>query len=717
MLRRTCGDLLLVAAVALGLILGIFDLVAWQIAIFVLIVVGVVVALSIWGTPWKPPEIVLRLIAAFLVGVLALIGFDVMLNVALKLVHLIHPLHDLRIPVWVGLILAVAVFTAAAGWYLHRLRFSGCAAVSSGAALAFLTVIVVPLVAGAVNAKTSPVSHPGPVPAKLSMLIVTDGSHHPRPAELPPTPALREFHVQYSVGVAEGNRVRWALVEGGSEREALLAAAEGSRRPTAESKPAAPGQSDSVLVLLVDGTDPVVASPAALPSRSSQPGEVRRRTRVAAAVAVAPETPTFALLQSTDPVRLQQWKRWRAGTPVSVQALESQSVTDAAFRLAVAAPESQAHYLLAVKYRPILLFDGKEEVPRPLSIDTLFEEGRVRLCRDEGLRTDCPSEPIRNPNELENGSTSLNLDLPDSEELQEQAWRDLRRVKAEAAPELARKAQLGRKAEASVPEGTPPAGTVETPPTGTRAAKPEPLGVGSTIYVHPLALERQHRKLLYLDYWWYLPENPVELGGGALCGAGLVIAGITCDNHQSDWEGMTVKLALGGAEPQLVALQYAQHDSVVRYRWQVLRRLWDRSHAVQRRVAGIDDAATRPLAFIARGTHATYPLPCGHCEQVRRWELGEEPHRGNLPWVGDYSSACGHSSCLQPLPTHTEGTEPASWNAYENPWGELDCFLVYYCDSGTPPKSPGQQARYRNPVHYDGSVGADGVFHPVAAGE
>jgi hypothetical protein len=694
------------AAVALGLY-GIFDeLLARWLPFAAVAVIAVVVGLSIRFGKRRGLAIVLHLLAAALVALVALVGFDVALNGVLKLVHHIHPLRDKRVPVWVGLILAVSVVIGAAGWYLHRLEFSNCVAIGSGAALAFLGVLVTPVVVGSLHAGTEPVLHPKLVASKLSMLIVTDGRHHPRPIQLQPIPALSEFTIRYSVGVAEGNGVRWTLVDSESEREAVLAAAEGSRRAGAEASPVAAGKTDSVLVVLVDGTDPVVTSPAKLPNQPSQPGEVQRWAQVAAAAtASAPETPTFALLQSTEPARLQQWKRWRAGTAVSVQALESQVVTDAAFRLAVSAPETQAYFLLAERYRPILLFDRKEEVPWPLSISAMFARGWVQLCRDEGVKTKCPGTAILNPDELENGSTSLKLHLSESEELQKLAQSELKRARAEAevAP------QLGGKAEASVPGATPPAARVEAPSPGTLAAAAASPVVASAIYVNPVA--RDHPRRLYLDYWWYLPENPVELGGGALCGAGLVIAGITCDNHQSDWEGMTVVLAMRGGEARPVAVQYAQHDGVVRYSWPVLQRRWSHSRNVQRRIAGIDAAESRPLAFSARGTHATYPLPCSDCGQVKNWALGEEPHRGNLPWAGDYSGACGHLSCLQLLPTRHQGSEPASWNAYENPWGELDCFLVYYCDSGTPPRAPGQQGRYQHPAHHNGEVGADGVYH------
>ena len=64
----------------------------------------------------------------------------------------------------------------------------------------------------------------------------------------------------------------------------------------------------------------------------------------------------------------------------------------------------------------------------------------------------------------------------------------------------------------------------------------------STIYVRPVRREVNGRQFLYLDYWWYLPDNPARAGKGAFCGAGLVIPGVSCFDHQSDWEGITVKL-------------------------------------------------------------------------------------------------------------------------------------------------------------------------------
>ena len=52
------------------------------------------------------------------------------------------------------------------------------------------------------------------------------------------------------------------------------------------------------------------------------------------------------------------------------------------------------------------------------------------------------------------------------------------------------------------------------------------------------------------------------------------------------------------------------------------------------------------------------------CRQVANNTLGEKPHRGQLPWMGTVTGACGTSSCLARLPTRRGGTESAVWNDF-----------------------------------------------------
>jgi len=672
--------------------------------------VGAAALLAVWRYSWRGVTLVLlRLIGAILVAFLAMVGVAVLLNLLLDLVHHIHPFRHLKVPIAVGLLIALTAFALAAYWYLRRAGWPINWSAAAAAGIAVVVVLVAPYLFGRFNSDTTQVADAHLVASQLDVLIVGDGSPHPAEPEPPPSPALGEFDVTYSVGYADGSQVRWTLLDGKDPAAALAALAEGRQRQPQAGQPTARPEADHVLLLYVDGTAPVVAEPAALPDVAAQADEVERWRAVAKSVTLQTERrlPTFALLQTTAKRRLDEWKRFAPpNRPVSVQALGSQTGVDAAVRLAIAAPTAQQDQALAMQYRPVLLFDRREPVPRPLSITALFNEKRVRLCDDRGLATSC-GEPITDPRLLESGGTHLRLDLPDADRLHREALADVgtgTTAAAEPAP------ATGAAAEATLPEGLVPSGTV--------APEDEQVASQSAIYVHPSSVTREGKELLYLDYWWYLPYNPVKLGGGALCGAGLVIAGVTCQNHESDWEGVTVVVDRTGKVPEPVAVQYAQHSNVVRFSWSLLRERWDHSQEVKSRIASLGDASSRPLVFVAVGTHASYPLPCGKgCRQFPDPGIPEEPHLGDLPWSGDDTSACGKSSCLQVLPTHEGGRQPALWNGYDGAWGEVDCFLTYYCDSGAPPTSPGNQRRYRHPTWFDGYAGTDWHFHDAPSAE
>ncbi len=642
-----------VAALTCGLI-GIFYAVSTPIGI----AVAVVAALLLWPKAWPRLDLFLvHMAGAVMVAVLVLAGLNFLAYQG-GLRHL---------PIGLGLLWALGVFGLVAFWYLRKAGWRKKASAWLAAALAIGLILVVPWLFEKEDADPVPVAKQ--VPSRLDVAIVGDGRRHSDPVELPPPPTLGKFKVRYSVGFARGEEVEWTLLEASDPQAALDALARGDAAPVQRGAPAPPPETDSVLLLLVDGTKPVSLDPAALADReTSQAGEVGRWQRIAAAA--APGTPAFALLQTADEKRLEEWEAFGpTGSVVSIQDLGSQSVTDAAVQLAVSSPSSPVDLGLATAFRPILLFDNEEPVPWPHSIDGLFAEGRVKLCRDE-LTTDC-GDALRDASELENGGTHLQLETRDADELRSLAKRELK----------AQEGKLPPPREPTVP-GAPP-------------------GSDSTIYVHPVSIARDGELLLYLDYWWYLPENPVGVGGGIICGAGFVIAGVTCLSHQSDWEGMTVVVDRSGEEPKIRAVHYAQHDSVVRYDWGELRTRWEKSPRLRKLTARIDDASTRPLAFVAKGTHATYPFPCfGDCEQTTHSELDEDSHDGGFGWVGNDTAACRASICLQTFPTRARGAEPALWNAYEGPWGKRSCLLAY-CDSGSPPTAPGQQGRFEDPTRYD----------------
>ncbi len=602
--------------------------------------VAVVVGLALW--PKRLPRLdllVLNLTIAILVAALAVVGANVL---AALIAGVFDDSGESRLPILAGMVAAMLVFTPAAFWYLHRSGFRKRRAVVGSVVLAVLVIAGAPVLVGLLKGEREGVPVQAQVASQVDLLIVGDGSPHPGAPALPPNPTLGQFDIRYSVGVASGDGVRWTLVDEPSSAAAHDALVAGRALPSAAQPPVPRSGADSALLLVVDGTPPASLDPTALPQRRGQRGEVARWKRVAA-TAAPPGTPVFALLQSSDRRRLDEWRRWRRLEDVAAAQEQGQTIAETALQLAVGSATARADFALAMAHRPVLLFDENEPHRIPLAIDPLFREGRITLCDDRGGSTSCGEEPLRSAHGLLNGDTHLRLDL--------------------------------------------------------RRGGPPP-GLGSAIYVHPVSVDRGRKHLLYLDYWWYLPGNPVDVGGGALCGAGLIIPGITCQGHESDWEGMTVVVNRSSREPRVVAVHYAQHDSVVRYPWRKLRERWQQAD-VTTLMPPLTDAAARPLAFVARGTHATYPEPCARaCRQVAA-PFAESAHRGNRGWVGNDTLECGRSVCLQMLPTRGDGQRPALWNAYTGQWGERHCRFTFYCDSGSPPTAPGNQQRYGDPARYE----------------
>ena len=343
------------AAVAALVLCGLYG-VADALSVWVALGVGAAVLLAVWRYSWRGVTlVVLRVVGATLVAFLAMVGVALLLNLLLDLVHHIHPFRHVKVPIAVGLLIAMEAFALAAYWYLRHagweIKWSALVAVE----LAALVVLVAPYVVGRLNSDTTQVADARPVASQLDVLIVTDGSRHPPEVEPLPSPALGEFDVTYSVGYAAGEGVRWTLLDGTAPAAALEAIAEGGQRPSQDGKPTARADADHVLLLYVDGTPPVVVGdPAKLPNVPAQEGEVERWSQVAKSVVSQTKgpLPTFVLLQTTAKPRLAQWKGFAAPNgPVSVQALGSQTAADAAVRLAIAAPTAQQDLALAMQYR------------------------------------------------------------------------------------------------------------------------------------------------------------------------------------------------------------------------------------------------------------------------------------------------------------------------------------------------------------------------------
>jgi hypothetical protein len=676
---------LAIAAVIVFGLLGVVDALPWWVGLLF-------VAFGILAAIRAVVDLAGRAIGATLAATVVLVGVNV-------IVDFVFDRLDWRPPILLGLGAAVVVFWLAAFRYLRAAGSKPKNAKIAAALLALAVIVGLPILVGLLRHETSrEVPRPQPVASKIDVLLVTDG--RPQVAPMPPEsePALSGFDVRYSIGVAEGGHVRWTLGDDPDAARALVVASAGKRAPSVAAPKVRAG-SDSVLILNVDGTPPGVERPQDLPNVAGTPGEIGRWRQAVRQVAPA-GMPTFALLQTTRRERLRRWQDFAPrGAAVSRQALAHTTATVLGVALAISAPSADADFALALKHRPLLLFDKREPVPRPLSVAWLFAHGRVRLCHDRGLKSDCGSGPVRQPAQLESGGTHLELELPSGRELREFAREDQHAASPAASPTPSAVQRL--RTQPAAP-GAPPASAVQL--TSSVAPSESKVRPDTTIYVHPVPVEREGRLLLYLDYWWYLSDNPSRVGGGALCGAGLVIPGITCDNHVSDWEGLTVVIDRTAAKPVVIAVQYAQHATVVSYPWQQLRSSWE-APSVRTLVAHVPDASERPLAFIARGTHATYPRPCaGGCLQSANDTLHDGPHDGELPWIGNYAATCGDVSCVQMLPTLEGGRQPALWSAFAGTWGDVHCALKFYCDSTAPPPAPGRQTRYLHPTRCTGVV-------------
>ena len=675
---------------ALGIAVG------WSVAVGLLALIALAASFDAWKAK------ALEFAGAVVVGIGTLVGFNVVVDAA---INELEWYDETSGAAWivVGLIVGFVVFSAAAWAYLRqRAHWTSRWALAWAAFAATLFIFVTPLVYAALKDDKTEKRVPKQVLAPVDVFVVADGERPPARAAVPALPMRAGYDVRYSVGFARGGAITWTLT---TRDEAAALKALSTPGAAADPAPKPREGSDRVLLLAVDGTPPVSDDPTALPDLPARRGEAERWQRVAAAAGLT-ETKPYALLQARErSARIRAWERIGGRprvTAQSVQALGSQLVTDAGYRLAITPASARGDFELAKRHRPILLFNSDEPVPRPLSIEALFRHEKIRECPLRG--GDC-GEPLTDPTKLENGDTRLELDRPRSKELRDVALREQRAL--ETSPDRGKEPLQFAAVPGAPPPGVPP--PAQPLPDRPAAVPGEPL---STIYVRPVPREVDGRSLLYLDYWWFLPDNPARAGEGAFCGAALVIPGVSCFNHESDWEGITVVLEReigddGSEQTKPVAVHYAEHSSIVRYGWTLLWDRWDASLSRDGRYArSVDPARERPRVYVARGTHAGYPLPCrSSCKQTGG-DLEEKPHDGLLPWAGNGSEVCGpQTTCLTALPTRSGGNRPALWNAFRGPWGKATCFLRY-CNSTNPPSAPGTQSRYKRPWSCSGEAKA-----------
>jgi hypothetical protein len=202
-----------------------------------------------------------------------------------------------------------------------------------------------------------------------------------------------------------------------------------------------------------------------------------------------------------------------------------------------------------------------------------------------------------------------------------------------------------------------------------------------------------NQELVYVDYWWFYALNPSPLERRGFCAAGFRLPSISCFEHAADWEGVTVVLGqcqsdrpcvkVGNRSYGPLKVHYAQHNHVVPYTWEDLELRWrDLPTSVKLQATG-----DRPLVFVARNSHASYPKTGD--------KLTDGPFDGLRAWTNN--ATC--DGCLHQLPITADG-DPALWNAFSGPWGAQKCILFgTYCDRSKAPTAPSRQARYQDPFH------------------
>jgi hypothetical protein len=305
---------------------------------------------------------------------------------------------------------------------------------------------------------------------------------------------------------------------------------------------------------------------------------------------------------------------------------------------------------LAARFRPWLEFDS-HELWRPLNVGYLFDEGTQRFCTREVHRSP-RCLPIRNAAGFDalaaegHGGAATYVDIAGN----------------------------------SVSE--------YHGPTQCRPLLDCDRGERSAIYYH--VTESNNR--FYIDYWWFLRFNHFPLSRpGLSCRIEITREQSICDEHEGDWEGVTV-VTRPNDSAHIDYVVYAAHKGTFRYAAQ--------AGAVGQAASQLTlREGTRPVVYLAQGSHAAYPVACAHsCHQPPELaaeglvDLPEGNYDGKREW-GRNADKCvpnARGSCLQSFTRQP-------WDTWAGQWG-AGCTSA--CDGAVDansPHSPGVQARYETP--------------------
>jgi hypothetical protein len=314
---------------------------------------------------------------------------------------------------------------------------------------------------------------------------------------------------------------------------------------------------------------------------------------------------------------------------------------------------AKTQWKLAKRFRPLLRFDSRESW-RPVRIPPfLAETGPLdhTLCRRNQTGR-CPG--------IKDQGYLVKRIQGDPNDLGKDLYIDLSGV-----------AENGRDAEA------PPQACLRKP--GVLDCNGGPT---SAIYYQA----RRANGRYYVSYWWFFRYNDYrKIKIATQCDR----ANLYCGDHEGDWEGITV---VTNAEDRrgIEYVTYAEHSGNFNY-----------APTEITLKPGPDGKRTRPVAYVADGTHATYPASCtGHfCWQlfpVPKLEhlglrLPEGRSNGAIGWDRnpDQEGLESPKQCLIPLPDEVRD----SWNAFNGQWGRYCKPITAACPVNEGPATPSNQSR------------------------
>jgi len=178
------------------------------------------------------------------------------------------------------------------------------------------------------------------------------------------------------------------------------------------------------------------------------------------------------------------------------------------------------------------------------------------------------------------------------------------------------------------------------------------------------------------------------------CLPGVTFGGLSCHDHEGDWEGVTVVLRHSRGRLRPLGALYDAHGRSVRWQW-----------------ADIEHEGSRPKVYVAAGSHASYPAPCraNECDQrLSGTKVGDGGYDGEAPRWKYNDGACDgfwlqneqltHGPCLVALPSRRDERRGVLWNAFAGRWGKARCAAIgRVCVQVNGPKSPSLQDRFRWP--------------------